>query len=290
MASRTGKRLPQTPDTCISTKKVKRNNTCDAAKLVTDVCERCRDIPWHKYLARPRQSAGTIIAPITETHEQLRTSPCPVCRGLASIQPALLDPAECFLRRFHAQQAFGCKHSKRTRKTVFLSSAVVGVAARTKKPMVGPEAYLRALGLGRSWRIGLISISSCINQNDPQEQHIRINQMDRVYSSSQLTIIAPAGEDVTHGLPGASQGRHTQQFQASAGDLSLLQIFPHASNALLSSEWATRAWTFQEGYLSKRRLIFTDCRVSFVCTEAYFAESVQRPNNGRTDPDVRLGW
>ncbi|KAK3937131.1 hypothetical protein QBC46DRAFT_17234 [Diplogelasinospora grovesii] len=61
------------------------------------------------------------------------------------------------------------------------------------------------------------------------------------------------------------------------GGTRLVQIFPHMSHTMLNSTWATRGWTFQEGFLPRRRLIFTDQQVAFLCNEMYCAESVRQP-------------
>lgn len=46
----------------------------------------------------------------------------------------------------------------------------------------------------------------------------------------------------------------------------------------MSSDWAHRAWTFQEGYLSKRRLFFTDDMISYVCGEAITTDEAPEYN------------
>jgi hypothetical protein len=40
-----------------------------------------------------------------------------------------------------------------------------------------------------------------------------------------------------------------------------------ATLTIHNSVWASRAWTYQEGYMSKRRLIFTDHQTIFLCNE-----------------------
>ena len=113
----------------------------------------------------------------------------------------------------------------------------------------------------------------CIDQAGG-DKHVQIAQMDKIYSGASITIIAAAGNDAEYGLPGiGSRSRHTQA-QITIGQATLTQIFPHTSESLLKSTWATRGWTFQEGYLSRRRLIFTDHQVSFLCNRMFAAESI----------------
>jgi hypothetical protein len=102
-------------------------------------------------------------------------------------------------------------------------------------------------------------------------------QMGAIYSAATLTLIACAGEDPFHGLPGASArrlivDRHQIRPQSSWDFPSHLFANP-ASGALrrgstddvYSSTWASRAWTFQEAYLAKTRLYFTETEVIYIC-------------------------
>jgi hypothetical protein len=101
--------------------------------------------------------------------------------------------------------------------------------------------------------------------------------MDQIYLGSILTIIAAAGQDAGYGLPGVGNRQRIQQQSVKLSDATLVQIFPHASQDLLGSKWATRAWTYQEGYLAARRLIFTDHQASFLCNKIYSSESTKVP-------------
>ncbi|ORX93759.1 heterokaryon incompatibility [Clohesyomyces aquaticus] len=84
----------------------------------------------------------------------------------------------------------------------------------------------------------------CIDQTNPQEKDTQIGQMGQIYGSAALTIIAAAGIDPTHGLPGASARLPLFKPQElRVGSLSLIQCNVSASFALLNSRWATRAWT-----------------------------------------------
>jgi hypothetical protein len=101
--------------------------------------------------------------------------------------------------------------------------------------------------------------------------------MDQIYSQAELTIVLAAGSDDRYGLPGVSSRERKPQGKTSTGSVNLLQIPPHTSHALRSSAWASRGWTYQEGILSKRRLVFTDDQVSYICNSMHCAESVRMP-------------
>ena len=90
--------------------------------------------------------------------------------------------------------------------------------------------------------------------------------MGAIYSSAQVTIIASAGEDPSYGLPGVSSERQPPSFE-EVGPSTLL-FDPDSINEIYRSKWKSRAWTYQEGYLSKRRLFFTDREVIYICNES----------------------
>lgn len=108
----------------------------------------------------------------------------------------------------------------------------------------------------------------CIEQTDCPARHLQIQQMGNTYSSASVTIIAAAGSNPHHGLPGVSQTpRITQPSEMILG--SLVIGFPDAPRASIqNSVWNTRAWTYQEALLSRRRLIFSEQQVYFECQKS----------------------
>lgn len=102
-----------------------------------------------------------------------------------------------------------------------------------------------------------------------------INQMDKIYLKASLTIIDASGRDAQRGLPGVSSLARRPQKYVHIGNTTLLEL-PCGAYELKSSKWATRAWTYQEGYFSARRLIFTPSQVLFLCNENYQEESICR--------------
>ncbi|KAF7936750.1 hypothetical protein BELL_1188g00020 [Botrytis elliptica] len=105
----------------------------------------------------------------------------------------------------------------------------------------------------------------CIDQN-PNSPHMQsmINQMDLVYSNARATIVAASGSSASDGLPGISVPRY--QAYTVVGKTHLVEV-PNAVADIMLSNWVRRGWTYQEWYFSKRRLIFTDSEVLFLCNK-----------------------
>jgi hypothetical protein len=95
----------------------------------------------------------------------------------------------------------------------------------------------------------------CIDQSDEHNKHNQIRQMDLIYANAQVTIIAAAGAGPDYGLQGVRGTLRRYQPNLSIGRLLIASTLPHPKWLVKSSKWATRGWTYQEGLLSKRRLI-----------------------------------
>lgn len=110
----------------------------------------------------------------------------------------------------------------------------------------------------------------CIEQTSIMDKTLQIKQMGQIYASAHLTIIAASGTDPTHGLPGVSQPRQIHETVTEhVGPVTLVQLNTPAVSDFQHSIWTTRAWTFQEGILSKRRLVFTPQAVLYMCQTDY---------------------
>ncbi|CZT13273.1 uncharacterized protein RCO7_05299 [Rhynchosporium graminicola] len=117
----------------------------------------------------------------------------------------------------------------------------------------------------------------CINQSDAEEKHNQIKRMDLIYASAQLTIIAVAGDNPSVGLPGVNGTLRNFQPSCQVGKHRLVSSLITASDSLHGTAWNGRAWTYQEGLLSKRRLIFSADQVYFECNGMNCAEVVHLP-------------
>lgn len=115
----------------------------------------------------------------------------------------------------------------------------------------------------------------CIDQSDNRHKSQQIRIMDRIYSSAAWTIVDGAGEDANHGLVGISCPRSEDLGPVLAsGGVELFHWPSHSAQRLNESTWATRAWTYQEAFFSKRIVMFTATGLYFECQEIYENEGL----------------
>lgn len=116
----------------------------------------------------------------------------------------------------------------------------------------------------------------CIPQDNEREKHIQLQNMGRIYGESALTIIAAAGVGPEYGLPGVSSTPRGDQLAIRIGR-HLLVVAISAKDEIRESKWNTRGWTYQEGLLARRRLVFTPNQVYFQCNAMHCVESLSSP-------------
>lgn len=101
--------------------------------------------------------------------------------------------------------------------------------------------------------------------------------MDLIYANARLTIVAAAGENPDYGLPGVRGNFRKLQPSLKVGTDFMVSTLPHPSWSVRNSKWASRGWTYQEGLLSKRRLVFTNDQVLYECNGMHCTESLALP-------------
>jgi len=115
----------------------------------------------------------------------------------------------------------------------------------------------------------------CIDQSDEEELQQQISVMDMVYNLASVTLVGACGEDAEFGLPGVGTKARTQQPSIYLdGRLWISCSTRIATNDIKRSKWFSRAWTYQEGLFSRRRLIFTEEQVYFECNNTRCQEMV----------------
>lgn len=120
----------------------------------------------------------------------------------------------------------------------------------------------------------------CIDDTEPGRKHHTISNMDAVYRRAALTIVAASGAHSGHGLPGSrrihcrldtySLVENNGGGQEGVGDDEGAEkesyVYVEDAHAELGElVWSTRGWTYQEGLLSRHRLVFTESQAVFQC-------------------------
>jgi hypothetical protein len=99
--------------------------------------------------------------------------------------------------------------------------------------------------------------TACIIQNDASDKQRQLPIMGSIYTHPILTVIA-AVDSANDSLPRWDGCHHRIPYR----DESLNGVLyttgrPNLATALRSTTWSERGWTFQEGILARRSLIFT---------------------------------
>jgi hypothetical protein len=117
----------------------------------------------------------------------------------------------------------------------------------------------------------------CIVQDDFASKEPELRSMDRIYQYALLTIIAGHGTDANAGLPGVRPGsRSPVQHVEVVQGMNLVNRLPTSRATIDCSVWNSRAWTYQERLLARRKLMVSEHQVSFTCehTEVERSEDV----------------
>jgi hypothetical protein len=160
------------------------------------------------------------------------------------------------------------------RKNNLVDYGKPGALTEERLPPVIFDALVATKALGECY---LWIDSLCIVQDDELDKAKYLSVMDAIYAHAVLTIVNAASGDTLSGLPGIRQpvSRRTQQpFELNGVWLTETLDPGHNSYAgyIERSKWSTRGWTFQEGLLSRRCLIFTADQIYWQCQKSTWCE------------------
>ena len=155
-------------------------------------------------------------------------------------------------------------------------SYVWGTAKKTD--WIFPKVVMHAIFVTRALGIRYIWVDRyCIDQSNEAQKHDQIAKMNLIYEGAEITIINTAGDNADSGLPGVGNEPRPPQPQASVRGMLLLGTLTSPQKYITKSTWSNRGWTYQEGILSNRRLVFTKEQVYFECRGMWMQETIHIP-------------
>ncbi|KAH7088961.1 heterokaryon incompatibility protein-domain-containing protein [Paraphoma chrysanthemicola] len=132
-----------------------------------------------------------------------------------------------------------------------------------------PPSLIHAMFITRSLDERYLWVDAlCIGHDSPAETTRQLGMMGSIYASAALTIIAADGdaEDGIVGLDGASESRGLEQKIFSLGTRQVIVRDAHIFSLTDSATpYFSRAWTFQEHRLAKRKLFFLNKSAHWEC-------------------------
>ena len=104
----------------------------------------------------------------------------------------------------------------------------------------------------------------CILMDDERDKLEQMSNMDQIYNSATLTIIN--GDACCSNAPIAGvepETRRSIQHSEVIRGVCCITTQSELIPKILLTNWSTRGWTYQEGFLSSRCLVFTDYQAYF---------------------------
>ncbi|KAE8446970.1 hypothetical protein EG329_011452 [Mollisiaceae sp. DMI_Dod_QoI] len=145
-------------------------------------------------------------------------------------------------------------------------------------PVNFPQVIEDSLRVAQDLNIAYLWVDRYCIPDDAAGKHLQIANMDRIYSGAEITIIAAAGQDASHGLPGISTQRRKQPI-LDLGSYRVASIFTDPGIGIQTSTWNSRGWTYQEARLSRRRLFFTSSQAYYECSSSCCRQESIRSNH-----------
>ncbi|KOS20499.1 hypothetical protein ESCO_005346 [Escovopsis weberi] len=127
---------------------------------------------------------------------------------------------------------------------------------------------------------------ACVGDS-PGTKRRHIERMNDIFQGAAVTIIAAAGDDATHGLPGVGNLSRAAQpkYSFTTSNVTLVSSLQDPRLLVKASTWYTRGWTYQEGVCARRRLIFTSEQMYWECDGMACPETMDLPLDFYHDAD-----
>ncbi|KAK1641515.1 heterokaryon incompatibility protein-domain-containing protein [Colletotrichum phormii] len=168
-----------------------------------------------------------------------------------------------------------------------LSKSLIGHDREVARTVSDAIEVAKRLKIRYLWVDSLCIIQEPENtrgRDDLEARQSQIRQMDSIYSSAQVVIVAAAGKDAASGLTGISSPRVTGQLQIAKEVVENVNVLLAVQYDKSYGKWDTRGWTLQEKMLSKRMLVFGESYVSFHCRHGILREDMPAIHAGNGPP------
>lgn len=150
----------------------------------------------------------------------------------------------------------------------------VGLGSSIALPAPLPLTIENAMALTRQLGMQYLWVDRyCITNSDEQSamRHAQLSTMDQIYSQAEVTIVS-LGDGPHAGLPGVDgTPRWIRPWETIRG-YTFRTTFREPRHVILESKWNERGWTYQEAYLSRRKIYFTPEEAIFECSMAFHSE------------------
>ena len=125
----------------------------------------------------------------------------------------------------------------------------------------------------------------CIENTDSPQRALKIERMGTIYRQAYVTIVNAATGDASKGIAGVNNNpRLTWQRSEQVNGMKLVTSLPSLEMMVKTSAWSRRGWTFQEGLMSTRCIVFGLEQVYYECAEQMCCESMVEPLSGSATP------
>lgn len=151
-----------------------------------------------------------------------------------------------------------------------------------------PKTIIDAISLARELDERYIWVDAlCIVQDDDNSKMHDIHNMGAVYANATFTIVAADG-DASTGLAGFRH-LHLERPSLHIEQYTLMPTpFTNHEGMVIDSDYSRRGWTFQEYYVSGRKLIFYQGMAHWQCCRAAWHEDQMPEGESMLEPTLKL--
>lgn len=200
-----------------------------------------------------------------------------------------LLPDESMVPYFTLSYVWGSTEFFKTTKDNIDSLLLAGGLAESEVEL--PRTFLDAMKLVRLIGGTYLWIDAlCIIQDDHMK-HAQLHIMDQIYGRAYMTIVSLVGNSAHAGLPGVDANTRVRRSVTCPIDSGTLYVgLPCLERAIRESKHHTRAWTYQETFVSKRCLFVSEGQFFYrCCSRTFHAEGLDRQAEIPSNQELELG-